>query len=180
MLHALLPFDAAVSGRGTLSVACRLLDPRHYRLTLLHVAVPAGASPPSGSLLIDPWLRRVEPPDAVPATTARVRRAFEHRFAAEVDSLASAGFTVALAVGFGRLADEIVEVAIVQGVDLVVLACTDPSDPERGPLGSLVEEVVRRGPAPVLLVRPDERCADEMLPLSEVDLVDAVGGSGGR
>jgi nucleotide-binding universal stress UspA family protein len=67
---------------------------------------------------------------------------------------------VRTAVCWSQAAEAIVDYAVSQAVSVVVMATHGQSGPERWPLGSVAENVLRRMQIPILLIRPAP-CLDE-------------------
>lgn len=82
--------------------------------------------------------------------------------------LSEAGLEPRLQVLFGRPADQIVEFALSEQVDLIAMATHGRSGFRRWVFGSVAEKVLRTSALPILLIRPPG--ADEYFQLPAVDL----------
>lgn len=77
-------------------------------------------------------------------------------------------------VRVGKVADEIVQLAIEIGADLVVVGTHGRKGFERFLVGSVAERVVRYAPCPVLVVRPKDEHAMDEVPLAEPACEDCL------
>ena len=75
--------------------------------------------------------------------------------------LRKAGFKATTQSGLGKPAEEIVNYAVQNGVDLIVMATHGRSGVSRWAFGSIADKVIRSSPVPVMLVRPEE-CQAEL------------------
>ena len=74
-----------------------------------------------------------------------------------VERLSSKGVNAKVAVAKGRAADEILDYASKNNVDLIIMSTHGRSGVVRWAKGSVADKVVRHAKAPVLIVPPHER-----------------------
>ena len=72
----------------------------------------------------------------------------------DLEALKAAGYEVSAQVRFGDPAQEIVDCADEEEMDLVVMATHGRSGVSRLVLGSVAERVLRHAPVPVVVLRP--------------------------
>lgn len=164
----LIPLDGSVWSREILPHVCRLLPPQHHALILLRVdEEPAGVTgaPPrpmaiGGQLVSQFETARDAEWNAHPIyasqTLASERAAIAAQMLVDASYLREAGYKVMTEVRFGDPAREIVSLAERAKVDLIAMATHGRSALGRLALGSVAEEVVRRAPVPVMLMRPSQ------------------------
>ncbi len=75
--------------------------------------------------------------------------------------LQASGFKASTQSGLGKPAEEIVNYAVQNGVDLIVMATHGRSGVSRWAFGSVADKVIRSSPVPVMLIRPEE-CKAEL------------------
>ncbi len=75
--------------------------------------------------------------------------------------LREAGFKTSTQSGLGKPAEEIVNYATHNGVDLIIMATHGRSGVSRWAFGSIADKVLRSSPVPVMVVRPEE-CKQEL------------------
>lgn len=140
-VHVLVAYDDSTQADRALSFALDSFPDAH--VTLLTVIDPADAGsrrrlslPPLG----DEWL-------------ARAREDASERLAAAADRARDAGVETDTSIEVGRPANTIVAYAEDHDVDHVVMGSHGRSGVTRILLGSVAENVVRRSPIPVTIVR---------------------------
>jgi nucleotide-binding universal stress UspA family protein len=142
MKHILLPLDASEQARKAFDWAVDELDPEETRLTLLHVTHPGDPGHlPGVSVGLSP---------GDDGYAEAVADEYLSGFADEADER---GFENEKAHVFGDPAREIVAYADENSVDRVVIGSHGRSGGARILLGSVAENVVRRAPCPVTVVR---------------------------
>lgn len=106
--------------------------------------------------------------EGLPSTTWGGVKSVEHRAALTAESVAEAreyvekvaeklkkkGTVVRPVVIQGRVTEEILDYAIENQVDLIMMSTHGRSGPSRWALGSVADRVVRHSPVPVLIVSP--------------------------
>ena len=106
--------------------------------------------------------------EGLPSTTWGGVKSVEHRAALVAESVAEAreyvekvaeklkkkGTVVRPVVIQGRVTEEILDYAIENQVDLIMMSTHGRSGPSRWALGSVADRVVRHSPVPVLIVSP--------------------------
>lgn len=165
-LKVLVPLDGSSFSRQIVRQIRFLLDPGQYHITLLQVSeTPMGisAAPPrmlpvgSGVISVYESRRDVAIADH-PIYAAQVadstQAAIEAELRVEARTLIDMGYSVSTLVRFGDPAEEIVDVADQQDVDLVAMATHGRSGLRRLIMGSVAERVLQNVSKPVLLVRP--------------------------
>jgi nucleotide-binding universal stress UspA family protein len=80
------------------------------------------------------------------------------------------GISVRIAVAFGRPAQEIVDFAEREDIDLIVMSTHGRSGMSRWILGSVADKVLRGTHLPVLLVRPPGIAGPAFPPQPEIEL----------
>lgn len=130
-----VPVDGTVASNRAVNLACRLGEAQNAELVLLHVvAVPRARA------LDDP------PPEAVEAGDG----------ALQMGSAIAARHNVRWRTRLTyqrEMIEGIVRVATEEGADLIVIA--NPAADAEGPIGGIVEELLRRAPCEVLVDRGD-------------------------
>jgi len=130
--------------------------------------------PPSGRSLSDPIARPLiydypvlRLPDPPPEINTKLHRTFQDQEIASARAQVEAtllpvakrfcdgGAFTRVAVGFGRPAEQIVEFAEQQRMDLIVMSTHGRSGLSRWVFGSVAEKVLRGTHLPILLVRPE-------------------------
>lgn len=138
----LVPLDATTEHEAILPVVADAARAAGAAVRLLHVAPPTD--------------RRLGEDGHVVAyadqEAARIRGDWVRRFHAAEGLLA--GVPVECEVRFGTPIDEILAEARGWDADLVAVTTTCANSLKRGLLGSVAEQVLRRSPVPVLLLRP--------------------------
>ena len=137
ILHAT---DFSVEADYAFRLACSLARDHGARLVVAHVVAPAPAVA-YGEMLVEPdqaaldkaWeqIRRIQPPEAAVPVQHRVEQGFA--------------------------ADEILRLARELPADMIVLGTHGRSGLGRLLMGSVAEQVVRKAPCPVLVVKPPLR-----------------------
>lgn len=129
----LVPLDGSAESEDVLADAARVADPA-AEIFLLHVGpvLPSPPTPLSASLGL---------PETAFAYLDRVRQRLRHS-------------KVRTVVRQGDPAEEIQQAALELGADLLALTTHGRSGLRRVLMGSVAEELVRRGTLPVLLARP--------------------------
>lgn len=127
--RVLVPLDGSTESEDILSEAARVAS-EDAEIVLAHVCP---LQPPTPEILALP--------DRAAAYLESVRSNFRRR-------------NVRLAVRQGDAAEEITQAALEMGIDLVAMTTHGRGGLRRVLLGSVAEEVVRRGSVPVLLSRP--------------------------
>ncbi|MGE0227918.1 MAG: alpha/beta fold hydrolase [Dehalococcoidia bacterium] len=130
-----VPVDGSVASGRAVNLACRLGEAQNAELVLLHVvAVPRAFA------LDDPSAEAVEAGEAAlqmgSAIAARHHIRWRTRLAYQREMI-----------------EGIVRVATEEGADLIVIA--NPAAEAEGPIGGIVEELLRRAPCEVLVDRGD-------------------------
>lgn len=142
--HLLIPLDGSPRAEEALPYALALAERFNATLTLLQVAGPAT------------WEAemRAELPDAAAQLQHRELDSITAYLRRKEDELASQGFTVsALAVHDTSIPDAILAAAASEGADTIVMCTHGLTGLRRLLLGSVAEQVVRRSPVPVVLIR---------------------------
>ncbi len=133
-LHTVVaPLDQSALAEQALTRALTALGPADLHLHLLHVLEPPAAEHVSPERLA-PALKRVLETIAQPLRTQ--------------------GYRVTTEVRVGRPADEIAQVAIEQGAQLIAMATHGEHGVNPVLLGSVAERLLQTAPMPLLLVRP--------------------------
>ncbi len=150
--------DFSPLGDRAVVEALRLCAP--HAAAVLHV-IAVGVEGPSGILLPGSEIRLVPNQDAQEMTRSHVARI--------VDPLVAAGLVptlekVAVYVTTGVPSERIVSLAMAVDADLIVLGTHGRHGLGRVLLGSVAEEVVRRAPCGVLVIRPRDFLEGEQLP----------------
>jgi nucleotide-binding universal stress UspA family protein len=145
----LVPLDGSLFGEHALPLALSIARRAHASLQVVHVHVPPAP------MYVEGWPTLEDTLDS----KARER---ERAYLDEViKRLAPVSTTpVSSALLEGPIADALHEQAVATGVDLVVLTTHGHGPLARFWLGSVADELVRRLPMPLLLVRPQEEAPD--------------------
>lgn len=163
----LVPLDDSRFSRQILPRVCRMFNPSTYGMLLLRVTdKPAGivAPPPRpiaygyGTLNVYESAHDVEMAIHPIYSEQRVdslRAELDAQLRSDAVPLREQGYTVATIVRFGDPANEIVEVAEQEHVDLIAMATHGRTGVYRLLQGSVAEHVLHRAPVPVLLVQPE-------------------------
>src|SRR6516165_5033034 len=145
----LVPLDGSAFAEHALPLAVSIARRAGATLRLVRVHVPAATlyrnSDLDANLDLDALVRDEERPylDHVSGRIAQV-----------------CGLRPDVALLDGRVADVLYEQGVSAGVDLVVMATHGRGPLSRLWLGSVADELVRRLPTPLLLVRPGETAPD--------------------
>ncbi len=183
MLKALIPIDGSDFSQSVFEEVKKLLSPMRYSLTLLEVAaipeeleevrqgVPARWAERVGYETASQELRRVLEPDRS-AFVDRVWKENQNKILATMEKakqeLERAGFKVETAVRFGEPAQEISDFVEHSHIDVVVMATHGRSGLSRMVMGSVAEKVLRALHVPVMMARPVQEFADELMPITEI------------
>jgi nucleotide-binding universal stress UspA family protein len=145
----LVPLDGSVFGEHALPLALRIAGQSGATLRLVHVHVPVATAYGDNALATDHDL------------DTRVKEK-EHAYLEEVSARLGkvCGIRRVTALLDGRIADTVYEQALSAGVDLVVMTTHGRGPLSRFWLGSVADELMRRLPQPLLLVRPAETPPD--------------------
>jgi nucleotide-binding universal stress UspA family protein len=163
--HILIPLDGSALSQSILPHVQRLFGPSECHVVLLRVGQPlAGLSgaPPRPVAL--GWtgpmyerardIRYAQHPIYSNQLEDGQRAMFEQDLEPTRCSLEQAGYSVSAIVRFGDPADEIVDVAQQQHVDLIAMATHGETGLRRVMIGSVAEQVLSRVSIPILLQRP--------------------------
>jgi nucleotide-binding universal stress UspA family protein len=99
---------------------------------------------------------RTEWEDHVREETAHIQQQCRLYLDETERKLAGEGVKVTAAAGLGRAPEEIIDYAIQNQIDLIVMASHGRSGITRWAFGNTAERVLRSSPVPVLLVRPEK------------------------
>ncbi len=140
----IVPLDGSELAERAVPVAAYLARRAGADLRLLHVHVPIPAQPihVEGLPVIDEHMRSL-------------RREHEQAYLEEASHRLAGHVGVATALLDGPIAAALAEYAQRSGARLMVMATHGRSGLERAWLGSVVDEMVRVSPVPLLLVRPE-------------------------
>ncbi len=145
----LVPLDGSALAEHALPLALSIARRAGAALHLARVHVPAATlyrySELAGSLDLDELVRKEE-------------RAYLDQVSGRV--VQASGLRPCTTLLDGRIADVLYEQGVSAGVDLVVMATHGRGPLSRLWLGSVADELVRRLPTPLLLVRPEETAPD--------------------
>lgn len=181
--RVLIPLDGSPFSRSVFETVKDLLKPQDYRLILLEVdpvpeeleevraGVPARWAEFVGYEAASEEARRALEPDR----SAYVERVWKENEAAVLaqlqgakEDLERAGFEVETAARFGEASQEISDFVDRENIDLVAMATHGRTGLSRVVMGSVAEKVLRSLHVPIMMVRPEQTLADEMLPLTEM------------
>lgn len=139
-----VPLDGSPLAEGALPMAARLADTLGVPIHLVRVVAP------------DQWratlLAELDAPEAYERREEEAVRQAETYLAGQVQGLRDRDLMASSEVRTGSPAAVVLE-TVVPG-DLIVLSSHGRGGPRRWVLGSVAEQLVRRAPAPVLVVRP--------------------------
>jgi nucleotide-binding universal stress UspA family protein len=181
--RVLIPVDGSPFSRNVFATVKELLKPNDYSLVLLEVdpipeeleevrgGVPARWAEFVGYETASEEARRALEPDRS-AYVERIWKEYEETGLKQLQSakeeLERAGFEVEAAVRFGEASQEISDFVDREGIDLVAMTTHGRTGLSRVVMGSVAEKVLRSSHVPVMMVRPEQTLADEMLPLTEM------------
>jgi nucleotide-binding universal stress UspA family protein len=162
----LIPLDGSAFSRSALEVLERFFPPDNFALTLLQVAPePEGlVGHPPRPVLSSAWTDPMPPsprdvelsrhPIYADQRRENVRSQVLDELRGDLEALKAAGYEVSAQVRFGEPAQEIIDCADEEEMDLIVMATHGRSGVSRLLLGSVAEKVLRHAPVPVVLLRP--------------------------
>jgi nucleotide-binding universal stress UspA family protein len=101
---------------------------------------------------------------------ASIRADVEGELSRAIEHFCGCGFTTRVAVAFGRAADEIVDFAEREAVDLIAMSTHGRSGLSRWVMGSVAGKVLRGTHIPILLVRPPGLTGEPFPPQSEIEI----------
>lgn len=147
----MVPLDASSYSETALPVAIDLARRTDATLGLVHVCEPFWVSPYVAAV---PELSQINEArtNEVDRESLLEGRAYLDRLANEIRS---EGVRVVWEVRFGKPADEIMRAARTTEADLIVMATHDRAGLRRMALGSVTNEVLRRGQTPILAIAPN-------------------------
>lgn len=143
--HILVPVDFSVASRNAVR-AVKKLVPFQARITLLHVFDPLSSS--ANLALIDSSAQQL----LFASLEKRKRKALLEIRRTELGGIENVGVELECTALFS-VARTICEFALNNSVDLIVVTTTRRTGLSRVIMGSVAEDVVRRSPCPVLVVR---------------------------
>jgi nucleotide-binding universal stress UspA family protein len=150
----LVPLDFSACAPNVLAEAVRFGRAFGARLLLLHAS-----DPPRGL----PLTATVQPPDGGAARTvlAVLQDDAVAQLAPMLRAARDAGVEASTRVGFGRVAEVILEVAAAEGATMILMGTHGRTGLARMAYGSVAEDVVRHAEVPVVTVRTrhDAACA---------------------
>jgi nucleotide-binding universal stress UspA family protein len=160
----LIPLDGSRFMRQILPCVQKVLAPENYELVLLRVAVPAELmlDPPIIPAITEvplplyhtPWhVEREKRQPLAEGGVVTLPPDLEEEMARDVRVLEDAGFTVSTVVRYGDYAEEIIQFARENEVDLIAMATHARKGMSRIVFGSNAERVLHCLPAPVMLLR---------------------------
>ena len=167
----LIPLDGSAFSRSALEVLERLFPPGNARVTLLQVAPePEGlVGHPPRPVLSSAWTDPMPPsprdvelsrhPIYADQRRENVRSQLLDEMRNDLETLQAAGYEASGQVRFGDPAQEIVDCADEEEMDLIVMATHGRSGVSRLVLGSVAERVLRHTPVPVVMLRPASKRA---------------------
>jgi nucleotide-binding universal stress UspA family protein len=144
----LVPTDFSPDADAALAFALGLAQRFGASVHLLHVV--------ENPVAADERSSRTYAPELAALQVTLVRYAEEHMRRA-IRQLAAARSRLQQDVRIGQPAPTILDVAISDGVDLIVMGTAGHTGAARVLLGSIAERVIRTAPCPVLTLRADER-----------------------
>lgn len=141
--HIVFPTDFSDFARQALDRAASLAKGNDAELTVVHVLQPITqvASIPVGDMTL-------------PNIDERLREVALDGLSTLATALTDDGVKVSTVLREGRPADEILAVAEERGADLIVISTHGRTGLSRMLVGSVAEQVIRAGPCPVLVWRP--------------------------
>jgi nucleotide-binding universal stress UspA family protein len=101
---------------------------------------------------------------------ASVKADVERELSRAIDFFCNCGYTTHVAVAFGRAAEQIVDYAEREKVDLIAMSTHGRSGLSRWVFGSVTEKVLRATHIPILLVRPPGLTGEPFPPQSEIEI----------
>jgi nucleotide-binding universal stress UspA family protein len=101
---------------------------------------------------------------------ASIRADVERELSRAIDQFCGCGFTTSVAVAFGRAADEIVDFAEREAVDLIAMSTHGRGGLSRWVMGSVAGKVLRGTHIPILLVRPPGLTGTPFPPQTEIEI----------
>jgi nucleotide-binding universal stress UspA family protein len=140
-MRVLLPTDFSARDRWAEAHAVELLRSLGGEVTLVHVVTDTPLSGEGVGKVEAEWI------------DAARRAAAEETLEARVLVLRAAGIAARWRLRAGDPAEEIVEAALSEGADLIVMGTHGRRGVNRLVLGSVAEQVVRRAPCPVVTGR---------------------------
>lgn len=162
----LIPLDGSAFSKQILPVICDLFQPEAYELVLLQVAPPAlgmidvpsphftGVWPHTG------YSTHAMQPEQHTITASQMeenmRGELQDEMQREKYRLEELGYRVSTVIRFGDPAQEIVDFADTEAVNLVAMATHGRTGFAHVLLGSVAERVLRRLTIPVLMLRPGD------------------------
>jgi nucleotide-binding universal stress UspA family protein len=167
----LIPLDGSTFSRSALEVLERLFPPASCAVTLLQVAPEPEAivGHPPRPVLSSAWVtplpespRDIElsrHPIYADQRRDNVRSQILDEMRGDLETLQAAGYEASGQVRFGDPAQEIVDCADEEEMDLIVMATHGRSGVSRLVLGSVAERVLRHTPVPVVMLRPTSKRA---------------------
>jgi nucleotide-binding universal stress UspA family protein len=171
LAEAVLPYVLEVSQR------CEPVQVTMLRVVSLPTGRTGAAIRPSGDDPAAPWL----PDSPADIDVARhpiyrdqaieaARREVEVSLAPAAAQLRQVGISACIDVAFGRPAEEIIDYAERNGMDLIVMSTHGRSGLSRWILGSVADKVLHGTHLPILLVRPPGLTGIPFPPQSEIQL----------
>lgn len=145
----LVPLDGSMFGEHALPLALSIARRAHASLQVVHVHVPPAPMYVEGMAVLE---------DTSDGEARERERAYLDEVIKRLAAVSTAPASAALLEG--PIADALHEHAVATGVDLVVLTTHGRGPLARFWLGSVADELVRRLPMPLLLVRPQEEAPD--------------------
>jgi universal stress protein A len=139
----LAPTDFSVHSETAVRFACQLSERLGSTLHLLHVLseiVPTGP---------DPLLMPVLPPQFYKDSEDRAKETLEHL----LKPTWSKPCAVTTAIRWGSPVESIVDYAVDEAIDMIVIATHGRTGLSHVLLGSVAERIVREAPCPVLTIR---------------------------
>ncbi len=172
-LKILVPLDGTDFSQHIVPHLEQLFRPEDVRVHLLHVATPpAPAAPTYQPAAWGPdtgfYAYRIDSAQAAQSSSddlfrTQINEAYDHYRAslegelrAEVEQLGEAGFDAEVTVHFGEPAQDIIDFALAEGVDVIAMMTRGRQGLGRLFQGSVTETVLRRVDVPVVLVRGEE------------------------
>lgn len=103
-----------------------------------------------------PASRQTEWSDHVRERTAHIQQQCSLYLDEAEKRLQQAGIKTATKTGLGNAAEQIIDYAVQNQVELIVMATHGRSGIMRWAYGSVADKVLRASPVPVMIIRPDE------------------------